>query len=457
MQLRTSAASAIVIFVLSHHSAVADDYTVIDLTSYLNSNITLNPQTIPTGITSGNQGTNIPFDIGIFGSNAGIWLASSSNTGILDVQLNVPGQASFYALLNNYYGTPGANEYNITILATNGDSVTYHSIGGVDTRDYNSNVFTNTIAASTMPWFDNGMGQRLDVRVFSLPSYFANDTISDFIITQVNSGDPAVFSGLTFSTAVPTIPPTISSGGAISASNFGAFPAAAPGSWIEIYGTALATSTYTWATSDFSGSVAPTSINGVQVTIGGQPCYISYTSPTQINVQIPANAGTGSQALVVTNENGSSAPFSLNINALQPGLLAPPSFNVNGNQYVAALNAGLTSFILPPGAIPGVPSNYAKPGDTIITYGIGFGPVTPSSVASAGQIVGAVNSLSNPFSVSIGGITAPLAYYGLAPNFVGLYQFNITVPQVPDNDFAPLTFTLANEAGSQTLYTAIHH
>jgi hypothetical protein len=181
-------------------AASADTFTTIDITSYLNGNITINPQTVPIGTTTGNQGTIIPFDIGVHGSNGGIWLASSSSTETLDVPVDVSGQASFYALLNNFYGTPGADEYNITIKATNGDSITYQSIGGVDTRDYNANVFTNTIASTTTPWFNNGIGQRLDVREFTLPSTFASDTISDFIITQIDYNDPAVFSGLTFST-----------------------------------------------------------------------------------------------------------------------------------------------------------------------------------------------------------------------------------------------------------------
>jgi len=196
-----TASAAALMFFSGHHSAFGAVFTTTDITSYLNGNITLNPQTVPTGTTTGNQGTIIPFDIGVHGNNAGIWLASNSSTGTLDVKVNVSGQSSFYALLNNFYGTPGADEYNITIKATNGDSITYQSIGGVDTRDYNANVFTNTIAATTTPWFDNGIGQRLDVREFTLPSSFANDTISDFIITQVTPGDPAVFSGLTFSTS----------------------------------------------------------------------------------------------------------------------------------------------------------------------------------------------------------------------------------------------------------------
>lgn len=183
--------------VLCAAPAFSSTFTTVDISPYVNSNVAINPQTFPIGTTTGNQGTGIPIDVASYSGIAGTWNGGSD--GVLDVHVDVSGQASFYALLNNYYGTPGADEYDVTIKATDGDSVTYQSIGGVDTRDYNSNVFTNTIAATTMPWFDNGIGQRLDVREFDLPASFANETVSDFIITQVNPTDSALFSGLTFS------------------------------------------------------------------------------------------------------------------------------------------------------------------------------------------------------------------------------------------------------------------
>ena len=195
---RFSLAGAVMIAIGSNGSA--GTFTTTDVSSYVNANIAFNPQTVPTGTTTGNQGTNIPFDIAPYNSLAGSWIASASADGVLDVRLAVSGQASFYALLNNYFGAPGTDEYDVTLKATNGDSVTYSSIGGEDTRDYNANVFTNTIAHTTFPWFNNGIGQRLDVREFNLPSRFATETISDFVITQKDLNDPAVFSGVTFST-----------------------------------------------------------------------------------------------------------------------------------------------------------------------------------------------------------------------------------------------------------------
>ena len=45
---------------------------------------------------------------------------------------------------------------------------------------------------------------------------------------------------------------------------------------------------------------------------------------------------------------------------------------------------------------------------------------------------------------------------GLAPGFVGLDQFDVVVPAVPDNNLVPLTFTLGGAPGIQKLYTAVH-
>ena len=112
-----------------------------------------------------------------------------------------------------------------------------------------------------------------------------------------------------------------------------------------------------------------------------------------------------------------------------------------------------TCFVLPPGAIAGVPSRRAKAGDAITLYGVGFGPVAPS--IRAGQIVQRSNALALPFNISFGTRQASVTFAGLAPNAVGLYQFNVVVPSVSASDSVPLTFTLGGVAGTQTLYIAV--
>jgi uncharacterized protein (TIGR03437 family) len=146
-----------------------------------------------------------------------------------------------------------------------------------------------------------------------------------------------------------------------------------------------------------------------------------------------------------------SAPFNINVNAAQPGLLAPPSFAINGKQYAVALFPDGT-YVLPAGAIAGVTSRPAKPGETIVLYGVGFGPVTPA--IPAGQLVQQANALTSGLQMFLGGILATASYAGLAPNYTGLYQFNVIVPNVATGD-VPLTFTLNAVSGTQKLFIAV--
>jgi uncharacterized protein (TIGR03437 family) len=256
--------------------------------------------------------------------------------------------------------------------------------------------------------------------------------------------------------------PAISKGGVTSAYQFGALASPAPGSWIEIYGSNLATDSRSWATTDFTGNNAPTSLDGTSVTIGGQLAYVDYInsgsngSIPQVNVQVPATVPTGAQPIVVTVGSNVSQPLAINISATAPGLYAPPQqpqLLIGGNQYVGALFpiASPITYVLPPGAVTGLTSQRAKPGDTIILYGIGFGGNVP-----AGQIAGSGDTLpTGAFQISFDGTPATVNYAGLAPNYVGLYQFNVVVPNVAANDLTPVTFTLGGVAGTQTLYTAI--
>lgn len=272
-------------------------------------------------------------------------------------------------------------------------------------------------------------------------------------VTATVNGIPPVTFHLT-ATANPLLP-AIST--IVSASGFGGFPAVAPGSWVEIYGSNLAPDTRQWAGSDFNGNNAPTSLDGVQVRIGGQNAFIDYisSSPGQINAQLPSNIATGGPlAVTVTNANGTSPAFNITVNATEPGLLAPGSFLVGGKQYAVALLPDGATYILPSGAISGLSSRPAQPGETITLYGIGFGPVSPN--IPAGQIVGQNNQLSNSFQVLFGQTAAQIVYAGLAPGFVGLYQFDVVVPAIPDSDSVPLTFNLGGVAGTQTLYTSVH-
>jgi uncharacterized protein (TIGR03437 family) len=118
------------------------------------------------------------------------------------------------------------------------------------------------------------------------------------------------------------------------------------------------------------------------------------------------------------------------------------------------------AYALPTGAIAGLNSRPAKPGDILTLYGVGFGPVTPN--IPAGQLVQQLNMLTLPLQLSIGGLPASLLYDGLAPDFTGLYQFNVTMlpgmdsnynsPPKPAPTGVPFSTIVRLMRGSFTLY-----
>jgi uncharacterized protein (TIGR03437 family) len=221
-----------------------------------------------------------------------------------------------------------------------------------------------------------------------------------------------------------------------SAGAFGGWPAATIGSYIEIFGSNLAGTTRSWTGADFNGTAAPTSLDGVTVTVNGQPAFISYISPVQINAQVPGNLSSSvtTAPVIVTVKGVTSATVALPIRTVAGGLLAPPEFKAEGRQYVVAIRGDGT--FVTNGKSPNVPGAPAKPGETILLYGTGFGPVTPSTPV-AGQIAQGATSLVYPLEIRIGGARAQMAYAGLTSGLVGVYQFNVVVPQdLPAGDAA---------------------
>jgi uncharacterized protein (TIGR03437 family) len=263
-------------------------------------------------------------------------------------------------------------------------------------------------------------------------------------------------------TCTNTFAPVITS--VDSASQFGAYSYFAPGSYLEIKGSNLAdptdprvTNGGQWASADFNGLNAPTVLDGISVSIDGKPAFVSYISPGQINVQAPQDTATGNIAITVTNCKAASAQFTFMEKTLAPGLLAPPSFDIGGKQYMLATFASGTNltYVLntSAGASLGVTSSPAKPGDVIIAYGVGFGPVTPA--VSPGVIEEQSNTLVNPVTVSFGSGNANVSFQGLAGGFVGLYEFYITVPAGLASGDYPITVTQNGVALPQTLYLTV--
>ncbi len=244
--------------------------------------------------------------------------------------------------------------------------------------------------------------------------------------------------------------PTIAA--VVSASGFNANAGLASGAWLEMYGTNLSTISRSWAGADFDGTRAPTSLDGVSVTVNGIPAYVDYVSPGQVNFQAPDDAVTGAAIEIqLTNAAVRSNSFTMPKSAIAPALLAPPSFNVDGRQWVVAQLLD-QAFVGKAGLIAGVNFRPAKIGDAVTIYGIGFGPVNPPT--PAGTIAPGSTALQNPPQFRFGGAPATVTYAGLAPGAVGLYQFNLTVPNVAPGDL-PLSVDAGGVSLGQNLFLTV--
>jgi uncharacterized protein (TIGR03437 family) len=188
-----------------------------------------------------------------------------------------------------------------------------------------------------------------------------------------------------------------------------------PNEWISPFGTGLAVAATTATTTPF-----PTTLNGTTTwmqCLGQSPFALqaSYVSGGQVNVFVPASLSpstcpTVSLWVAVAFADGtsaSSAPVQLSVAASAPGLLQ----NSAGFAWVVHLD--------------GTVNTSAMAGETIIQFGVGFGATNPPD--ASGLQVTTVTPL-----VTINGVPADVAFSGLCPGFVGLYQFNVVVPNIGD-------------------------
>jgi uncharacterized protein (TIGR03437 family) len=304
----------------------------------------------------------------------------------------------------------------------------------------------NTVIGTGQPAYFGDGGPALQAAV-NFPAGLSFDSSGNLIIADSNNGVIRKFvpGGATGSK------PAISAGGVITASQFGAYSSIAPGAWVEIYGTNLANTTTDWSSAFTNGNInAPTTVGGTTVTVGGLNAYIDYVSPTQVDAQVPFALNPGVQAVVISTAAGQSANYSINVTNTQAGLLT--QYTVGGKQYFSAFHQDGT-LVMPAGAVSGVTSSPAKVGEIITMYGIGFGQVNIS--LTDGQIVQKLNSLTTPLTMFFGPAQATFNYDGLAPGYLGLYQFNVIVPNVASGSAIPLTFILGSSNSAQTLYTAV--
>ncbi|MEP6715923.1 MAG: choice-of-anchor V domain-containing protein [Terriglobia bacterium] len=245
--------------------------------------------------------------------------------------------------------------------------------------------------------------------------------------------------------AASTGPPTIKSGGIVPI--YSTRNTIQPNSWISIYGANLANATAVW-----NGVFPiPSSLGGTTVSINNKPALLwvvvhDAVNGDQINLQAPDDSATGSVPVTVTTANG-SVTTSVTLGNFSP------SFSLLDVKYPAAIvitpgTAGNTGsgydIIGPVGRFP-YATRPAKKGDTLVLFGVGFGPTNPPVPAGTSPPATGATALTTP-TVTIGGVDAPVVAATLP--LTGLFQIIVTVPANIGTGDQPL---VATSGGLQTL------
>ena len=257
-------------------------------------------------------------------------------------------------------------------------------------------------------------------------------------------------------TGPTTQAPSVSENGVLNAASFAAAGqpghAVAPGSLVSIFGSQLASGQVVAGTAPLSPS-----LSGVTVTIGSMQAPIQFVSPGQINAQLPwnllaPNAETGGAALVVNRQGALSAPRNVQLARVSPGIYTLPGTGIGP---AVVVNSSDGSVAQPPGSVPGAVSRPARPGEAIIIYANGLGPVDRPIADGAASLDALRRTLVVPI-VLIGNREAEVLFSGLAPQFPGVNQVNVVVPQgVQAGGSVPLQLRVAGITTSDQVTIAV--
>lgn len=291
----------------------------------------------------------------------------------------------------------------------------------------------------TLTYASNTLAVTLDGQ-----SYGSVATSHDFskalLVAMGASVDPNNPQGsMTYSSLVGVVTvPTIT--GVVNGASF--LPGIASGSWATVLGTNLASSTALAGKSDFNGDSLGTLLQNTSVTVDGLPAFIYYISPTQLNIIVPDDATTGDVNVQVSTATGVSNTFTVSKSALAPALFLFTAV------YPAAVHANGT-YLGPPSLFPNAKTEPAKPNETILLFGTGFGPTNPP--VPAGNLTPNDAPLQLAVTATVGGLPAQVEGW---LNAVGLYQLNLRVPNLPGGD-AALVINLENMATQPGLLLSI--
>ena len=234
-------------------------------------------------------------------------------------------------------------------------------------------------------------------------------TLSAADPTGALTGTREVSGGLGASSQAPMLQ------AAVNGASFAAHTPLAPGALISLFGQGLANGSSSAATVPLGNTLA-----GASVVMAGNLLPLIFGSSGQINAVVSFGIGTNtSHQILVQRGNTISVPIPVDVGPVTPAIFSYPLPGDPASQG-AIVNA-VTYAV----ADPATP---VTAGDVIAIFCAGLGAVNPTVPdAAASPTSPLAYSVGSP-TVTIGGVPAPVAFSGLSPGFVGLYQIDATVP-----------------------------
>jgi uncharacterized protein (TIGR03437 family) len=234
--------------------------------------------------------------------------------------------------------------------------------------------------------------------------------------------------------------PSIFDGGVLNGATFQKGLPVTGGSLISIFGSALASKIASADTIPLSTTLAGVTVKFVNgdTSVSAPLVYVQPDDPanqviSQINCQVPwtlvPEGSTATVNVIVTRDGVSSTAAQVTVAPVSPGVFS------SGGRAIAVNGDGTLTW--PAGVIPGLNTHGAKAGDVLIIYATGLGPVdTP--IGDGAASLDALRNTKTPATVLIGGTKSTVIFSGLSPQFVGVNQLNIVVPNIPPDDNSPL-------------------
>ena len=248
--------------------------------------------------------------------------------------------------------------------------------------------------------------------------------------------------------------PLISVGGFVDNAAFATGQAVGSGTIAAVFGSQFSATGPAYA----SSVPLPTTLANVQVLVNGTAAPLFYVDANQADIQLPFGLSAGQAVIQVLRNGQPGNQISASVDSIAPRLFAlnqlPGSSDTS--PYGIVINASDGTLALPSN-LGGLPPGAAHPahiGDVITIYALGLGPVSPSVTTGSGAPATApLAQTVNPVQVYFGGgflgnSIADASYAGLAPNFVGLYQINVTIPPGTPTGNVPVTIEMPGHASN---------